>query len=223
MEKIEIKSKNNASKINTSETKKDKPKTKIYKNEICLYHILANISFATGTFLLGLPIFYDYNPKMLSIFGFFLPGWGQIIAAIMAYKCKHYNNGNVFFFFGLSWFINACYDFFPEWGWMEPLNDIDYAIYNLMCTLFVLIFFVQSLFDNSYLNKISNFFILGGYIFSTIGNFASNKGLKKCAGIFNIITSFIAYYNGFANVINSKRNRITFPLFDGKTIGQKIN
>lgn len=223
MEIIEVKSKNNNSKIIASKTKNEKLKTKINDDEIGLYHILANLSFATGTFLLGLPNFYNYNPKMLSIFGFFLPGWGQIISAIMTYKFKYYNEGNVFFFFGLSWLINACYDFFPDWGWMEALNNIDYAIYNLMCTLFVLIFFVQSLFDISHLNKISNFFVLGGYIFSTIGNFASNNKIKKCAGIFNFVTSFIAYYNAFANVINRKRNIITFPLFDGKAIGQKIN
>lgn len=223
MEIIEVKSKSNFSEINSSTTKKEKLKKKKNNDEIGLYHILANISFATGVFLLGLSNFYNYNSKMLSIFGFFLPGWGQIIAAVMDYKYKHYNDGNVFFFYGLNWFINSCYDFFPDWGWMEPLNNNEYAIYNLMCSLFVLVFFVQSLFDIFNLNKMINFFALGGFIFSSIGYFDSNNGYKKCGGIFNFFTSFIAYYSGFGNAINRKRNKITFPLFDGKSIGQKIN
>ncbi len=58
---------------------------------------------------------------------------------------------------------------------------------------------------------------------STIGCFADSTGVKKAAGIFNFITALIAYYDGFAMIINQKRNKITMPLFDGKAIGQKLD
>jgi succinate-acetate transporter protein len=106
---------------------------------------------------------------------------------------------------------------------MEPLNHTEYGIHSLMGTLFVIIFFIQNLCGKSQLLKALFTFILGGFIFSTIGNFADSKAVKKVAGIFNFITALIAYYDGFGMIINQKRNQITFPLFDGKSIGQKID
>ena len=66
-------------------------------------------------------------------------------------------------------------------------------------------------------------FILGGFIFSTIGQFADSKAVKKIAGIFNFITALIAYYDGFGMIINQKRLKVTMPLFDGKSVGQKLD
>jgi hypothetical protein len=54
----------------------------------------------------------------------------------------------------------------------------------------------------------------------SIGNFADSKNMKKVSSIFNFIIAPIAYYNGIAMIVNQKRNRITFPLFDGKVIGE---
>ena len=192
-------------------------------DEPFIYFAFGNICFATATFLLGLINFYSFNPIFLTIFGFWFPGWGQVVTAIMAYKFKYYCDGNIYFFFSFYWFANFCYDLFPKWGWMEPLNHTEYGIHNLMCTLFIIVFFLQNIFGKSQLLKVLFSFIIGGFILSTIGCFADSTGVKKAAGIFNFITALIAYYDGFAMIINQKRNKITMPLFDGKAIGQKLD
>lgn len=106
----------------------------------------------------------------------------------MAYKFKYYCDGNIYFFFALNWFINACYDLFPIFGWLQPLTHIEYGIHSLMSTFFIIVFFAQNIFSDSYLMRVLFCFIFGGFIFSTIGNFTDSSGVKKCAGIFNFIT-----------------------------------
>ncbi len=192
-------------------------------DEPFIYFAFGNICFACATFLMGLIHYYDYNPIFLTIYGFWFPGWGQIITAIMAYKFKYYIDGNIYFFFAINWFANFCYDLFPRWGWMEPLNHTEYGIHNLMGTLFVIIFFIQNLCGKSLLLKVLFTFILGGFIFGTIGQFADSKAVRKIAGIFNFITALIAYYDGFGMIINQKRLKVTMPLFDGKHIGEKLD
>ena len=188
-----------------------------------IYFAFGNICFATATFLMGLLNFYSFNPLYLTIYGFFFPGLGQIITAVKAYEFKYYCDGNIYFFFALNWFASFCFDLFPIWGWMEPLNHTEYGIHSLMGTLFIIIFFIQVLCGQSNLLKVLFVFIFGGFIFSTIGNFADSSAVKKVAGIFNFITAAIAYYDGFGMIINQKRLKVTLPLFDGKSIGQKLD
>ena len=215
----EMQSINNILKNKVNPAKNDKDDY----DEPFIYFAFGNICFATATFLLGLINFYSFNPIFLTIFGFWFPGWCQVVTAIMAYKFKYYCDGNIYFFFAINWLANFCYDLFPKWGWMEPLNHTEYGVHNLMCTLFVIVFFLQNIFGKSQLLKVLSFFIVGGFILSTIGCFADSTGVKKAAGIFNFITALIAYYDGFAMIINQKRNKITMPLFDGKAIGQKLD
>ena len=192
-------------------------------DEPLIYFAFGNICFATATFLMGLINFYHYNPLFLTIFGFWFPGWGQIITAIKAYQCKYYIDGNIYFFFAINWFVNFCYDLFPIWGWMEPLNHTEYGIHNLMGTMFIIVFFTQMFFGESHLLKVLFFFIFGGFVFATIGQFADSTAVKTVGGIFNFITAAIAYYDGYGMIINQKRHKITFPLFDGRPIGQKLD
>jgi succinate-acetate transporter protein len=215
MEQLEVRSTDN---IKNTPIKK----TKEY-DEPFLFFALSNIAFSAGTFLLGLINFYSYNPLFLTIFGFWFPGWGQALGGIMSYKIKYYMDGNIYFFFAINWFCNFCYDLFPIWGWMRPLNHIEYGLHNLVSTLFLIAFLIQNLLGKSHLSKVISFFNLLGFIFTTIGNFTDSITTKKLSGIVNFIISPIAYYNGIALIINQKRNRITFPLFDGKVIGDKLN
>jgi succinate-acetate transporter protein len=215
MEQLEVRSTDN---IKNTPIKK----TKEY-DEPFLFFALSNIAFSAGTFLLGLINFYSYNPLFLTIFGFWFPGWGQALGGIMSYKIKYYMDGNIYFFFAINWFCNFCYDLFPRWGWMEPLNHTEYGVHNLMCTMFVIVFFTQNIFGKSLLLKVLFTFILLGFIFSTIGCFADSTGVKKTGGIVNFITALIAYYDGFGMIINQKRNKITMPLFDGKKFGDKLD
>jgi len=215
MEQLEVRSTDN---IKNTPIKK----TKEY-DEPFLFFALSNIAFSAGTFLLGLINFYSYNPLFLTIFGFWFPGWGQALGGIMSYKIKYYMDGNIYFFFAINWFCNFCYDLFPIWGWMRPLNHIEYGLHNLVSTLFLIAFLIQNLLGKSNLSKVISFFNLLGFIFTTIGNFTDSITTKKLSGIVNFIISPIAYYNGIALIINQKRNRITFPLFDGKVIGDKLN
>ena len=202
-----------------------KPKIEVIKPEEAplTFWVLGNIAFATSCFLSGLRCFYSYNPIFLSIFGFWLPGWGQIIIGIMAYKFKLYLDGNTYFFFGINWIVCSCYDLFPVWGWMKPLTHIEYGLHNLMCVMFIIVFFIQNLFGNSKLLIALNSSILLCFLLCTIGDFANNKIVHKISGIFNFTTAFISYYNVLAMVINNKRNRITLPLFDGTHIGQLLD
>ena len=219
MEQTEIQSISNViKKGNTPQSQ-----TKGEYDEPFIYFAFGNICFATATFLMGLINFYHYNPIFLTIFGFWFPGIGQIITAVRAYQFKYYLDGNIYFFFAINWFANACYDLFPIWGWMQPLNHTEYGIHNLMGTLFIIIFFTQVLFGTSNLLKVSFTTILLGFIFSTIGQFADSSGVKKIAGVINFLTAIIAYYDGFGMIINQKRLKVTFPLFDGKKIGQKMD
>ena len=179
MEQTEIQSISNAiKKGNTPQSQ-----TKGEYDEPFIYFAFGNICFATATFLMGLINFYHYNPIFLTIFGFWFPGIGQIITAVRAYQFKYYLDGNIYFFFAINWFANACYDLFPIWGWMQPLNHTEYGIHNLMGTFFIIIFFTQVLFGTSNLLKVLFTTILFGFIFSTIGQFADSSGVKKIAGV----------------------------------------
>ena len=215
MEQIDVQS------INSIKNKIILQKNKEY-DEPLIYLAFGNICFATATFLLGLQNFYSFNPIMLTIYGFFFPGVGQVISSIMAYKYKYYIDGNGYWFFAINWFVCAGYDLFPIFGWMKPLTNIELGIHNLMCTLFVIIFYVQNLLGNSYLQKLSFTSIFFGFVLSTIGNFANSTGTLKAGEIFNIITSIIAYYSGLAMIVNQKLHIVAIPLFDGKKLGEKL-
>lgn len=189
-----------------------------------LYHALGTLSFATATLLLGIYILDGYhNGKLLTIFGFFIGGLGQLIAGILCYKYKYYIDGTTYFFFTFNWSISACYDLFPIFGLMEPLNGRELGFHNLMGCLFTFVFFLQNLGSPDYLTRISFTTTFIGFVFSTIGNFTSKTGLIKTAGVFNIITAVIAYYCAFAMTINVRYKKVWIPVLDGKKCGQKLD
>ncbi len=189
-----------------------------------LYHALGTLSFATATLLLGIYILEGYhNGRLLTIFGFFIGGLGQLIAGILCYKYKYYIDGTVYFFFTLNWSISTCYDLFPQYGWMDPLNGRELGFHNLMGCLFTFVFFLQNLGAPSLLTSISFTTTFIGFIFSTIGNFTNKSGVIKTGGVFNIITAAIAYYSAFAMTINERYKKVWIPVLDGKKCGQKLD
>ena len=189
-----------------------------------LYHGLGLICFATATLLLGISIWKGYhNGKLLTIFGFFIGGLGQLITGFYCFKYHYYIDGTVYFYFALNWTITACYDLFPVWGWMEPLNGREYGFHNLMGCLFTFIFFLQNLGAPSILVRISYGTTFLGFVFSTIGSFTGSNAVLKIGGIFNIITAVIAYYSWFAMVINTRYKKVWIPVLDGKKFGKKID
>ena len=189
-----------------------------------LYHGIGVLCFATATLLLGISIWDGYhNPKLLTIFGFFIGGLGQLVSAIMCFKYNYYIDGAVYFYFALNWSITTCYDLFPVWGWMEPLNNREYGFHNLMGCLFTLIFFLQNLGAPSIIVRFSYTTTFLGFVFSTIGNFTNTRAIIKIGGIFNIITAALAYYSTFGNIINERYKKIWMPVLDGKSFGQKLD
>lgn len=189
-----------------------------------LYHGIGIICFATATLLLGISIWNGYhNGKLLTIFGFFIGGLGQFICGILCYKYKYYIDGTVYFYFTFNWAITTCYDLFPRFGWMDPLNGREYGFHNLMGCLFTLIFFLQNLGAPSYLTRISFTTTFVGFVFSTIGNFTNKTAIIKIGGIFNIITAALAYYSGFSMTINERYKKVWIPVLDGKKFGQKLD
>ena len=189
-----------------------------------LYHGLGVLSFATATLLLGISIWDGFdNGKLLSIFGFFIGGLGQLICGIMCFKYNYYIDGGVYFYFALNWAINACYDFFPVFGWMTPLNNREYGFHNLMGCLFTLIFFIQNLGNPSKITIVSFSTTFIGFVFSTIGNFVDSKAVIKIGGIFNIITAALAYYSTFGMIINERYKKVYIPVLDGKKFMQKLD
>ena len=219
MEQIEIPSNNNIIKKPNHQTANVRGDDK----ELSIYFAFGSLCFSTAVFLLGLINFYNYNPLMLSIYGFIFPGCGQILTSIKAYQFKHYIDGNVYFFFALNWFANFFYELFPKFGWIEPLNNIEYGIHNLMATLFVFVFFIQNLFGDSNLLKVFFFFTFNGFLLSTIGYFIDSITVKKLSGIFNFITAAIGYYYGYGIIINQKKHKNFFPFLAEKRIGPKLN
>ena len=178
-----------------------------------LYHALGTLSFATATLLLGIYILEGYhNGRLLTIFGFFIGGLGQLIAGILCYKYKYYIDGTVYFFFTLNWSISTCYYLFPQYGWMYPLNGRELGFHNLMGCLFTFVFFLQNLGAPSLLTSISFTTTFIGFIFSTIGNFTNKSGVIKTGGVFNIITAAIAYYSAFAMTINERYKKVWIPV-----------
>lgn len=193
-------------------------------DEPFLYHGIGILGFATATLLLGIRIWNGFpNGLVLTIFGFFFGGIGQLISAIMCYKYKNYIDGTVYFYFALNWAVTGCYDLFPIFGWMEPPNGRDYGFHNLMGCLFTFIFFLQNLGAPSYLNRISFTTTFLGFIFSTIGSFTNKTNVKKVGGIFNIITAALAYYSIVAMTLNERYKKVWVPVLDGKKFGQKLD
>lgn len=188
-----------------------------------LYHGIGTLSFANATFLLGISSFNAYhNGKLLTVFGFFIGGLGQLISGIMCYKNKYYIDGTVYFYFTLNWSISTCYDLFPVWGWMEPLNGKEYGYHNLCGCFFTLVFCLQNLGAPSILTRISFTTTFLGFLFGTIGSFKNSTGLMKTAGVFQIITAFLAYYSVFAMTINERYKKVWMPVLDGKGFLEKL-
>ena len=163
-----------------------------------------------------------HNGKLLTVFGFFIGGLGQLVSAIICYKYRYYIDGTVYFYFALNWAITTCYDLFPVWGWMEPLNNREYGFHNLMGCFFTFVFFIQNLGAPSILTRISFTTTFVGFVFGTVGCFADNIGLKKIGGIFNIITAIIAYYSAFGMTVNERYKKVYIPVCDGKYCGQSL-
>lgn len=202
----------------------NKIKQNIPYDEPGLYHGFGVLCFATATLLLGISIWNGYhNPKLLAIFGFFIGGIGQLICAIYCFKYHYYIDGGVYFYFTLNWTITTCYEFFPLWGWMEPLNGREWGFHNLMGCLFTLIFCLQNLGAPSILTRISFTTTFLGFVFSTIGSFTNTTAVSKIGGIFNIITAALAYYSAFAQIINERYKKVWIPVLDGKNFGQKLD
>ena len=189
-----------------------------------LYHGFGVLCFATATLLLGISIWNGYhNPKLLTVFGFFIGGMGQLICGILCFKYKYYIDGGVYFYFALNWSITTCYDLFPIWGWMEPLNNREYGFHNLMGLLFTLVFFLQNLGAPSKIVRISYTTTFVAFIFSTSWSFDNSIAVLKIGGIFNIITAILAYYSAFAMIINERYKKVWIPVLDGKSFGQKLD
>ena len=188
-----------------------------------LYHGIGTLSFATATLLLGISIWNGYhNGKLLTIFGFFIGGLGQLICGIMCFKYNYYIDGCVYFYFALNWSITTCYDLFPIFGWMEPLNNREYGFHNLMGCFFTLIFCIQNLGGPSKITAASFSTTFIGFVFSTIGNFVDSRALIKIGGTFNIITAALAYYSVFGMIINERYKKVYVPVLDGKKFLQKL-
>ena len=188
-----------------------------------LYHGLGVFCFATATLLLGISIWNGYqNGKLLTVFGFFIGGLGQLVSGIVCYKYRYYIDGTVYFYFALNWTISTCYDLFPVWGWMEPLNNKEYGFHNLMGCLFTFVFFIQNLGAPSIIIRISFTTTFLGFVSSTIGCFLDSNGFRKIGGIFNIITSILAYYSAFGMTVNERYKKVYIPVCDGKHCGQDL-
>ena len=189
-----------------------------------LYHGLGVFSFATATLLLGISYWDGFDNKiLLTVYGFFIGGLGQLICGIMCFKERYYLDGKVYFYFIFNWTITACYDLFPIFGWMDPLSDREYGYHNLMGCLFTLIFFLQNLNTPSLLTRISFATTFISFVLSTIGSFAHSTGVVKAGGIFCMITASLAYYSSFGMTINERYQKVYIPLLDGKDFGQKLH
>ena len=84
-----------------------------------LYHGLGVFSFATATLLLGISYWDGFDNKiLLTVYGFFIGGLGQLICGIMCFKDKYYIDGTVYFFLhliGQLQLVMICFQYLVGW------------------------------------------------------------------------------------------------------------
>ena len=85
-------------------------------------------------------------------------------------------------------------------------------------------YFMWVLFNNNFLlskfrrslNYNKNFLHYKFYSLDTIGSFVESTGVMKTDGIFQIITTALAYYSAFGMTINERYKKVWIPVLDGK-------
>jgi succinate-acetate transporter protein len=195
-----------------------------FLDEDNLYGTFGTACFGTGTILLGIQVWGGYsNGKLLTIFGFFFGCLGQVVAGVMRFKYRRYAGGTTTFFFSLNWAMNTCYALFPTFGWCQPLGNKELGYHNLLACFYTFLFLMQNFNAPTLLIPLSSFFTFFGFVFGCIGNFADSNTLRKMAGVCNISTGSVAFYNAFSSTINTKYKRVLLPYFDGKQLGQRLD
>ena len=141
----------------------------------------------------------------------------------MRFKYRRYAGGTTTFFFSLNWAMNACYALFPTFGWCQPLGNKELGYHNLLACFYTFLFLMQNFNAPTLLIPLSSFFTFFGFVFGCIGNFADSNTLRKMAGVCNISTGSVAFYNAFSSTINTKYKRVLLPYFDEKQLGQRLD
>jgi hypothetical protein len=214
--------------MDTSTIIKPEPNKKNNKSneqydEPFLYYEIGSFSFATATLLLGIKILDGFKLQiLLTVYGFFIGGLGQLITGIMCFKYNHYMDGTTNFFFALNWGINTVFDLMERYEGVPILGNRERGFHNLMCCFFTFSFFLQMLKDPSHLTKISFGATFLSFVFSTIGAFKGSKGMTKTAGVFCCITGVLAFYTTFASLVNTRYQKVYVPTLDGNEFGKKI-
>ncbi|THH04677.1 hypothetical protein EW145_g5343 [Phellinidium pouzarii] len=107
--------------------------------------------------------------------------------------------------------------YIPNSGIIAAYSDpveLNHAVgfYLAVWFIFTFIMFIASLRSNSGL--ITLFFFLDlTFMFLTIGSFVTNPKITSAGGGFGIITAFIAYYCGCANMLSRESSFFTLPLY----------
>ncbi|CAG8718812.1 2020_t:CDS:2 [Rhizophagus irregularis] len=184
-------------------------------------------AFALTTFVLSINnsgSYYLQLPNIVVGLALFYGGLVQLIAGLWHLKAGNTFGATAAGSFGAFWlsyasnFIFRLTDFYiPE----DPFA-VDHAIgiYLLAWTIFTFLLTLAALKTNG-ATLLLFFFLNTAMVLLTLGKFyqlsedvKGPNGLTKAGGVFGILTSLMAWYNAFAELITLETSYFTLPVYD---------
>jgi len=179
---------------------------------------LGLFSFASTTLILSLVNVNAHNvtiPNVVVGMALFVGGLCQLLAGMWEFAAGNTFGATAFSSYGGFWLAYATI-FIPGSGTLAAYagtDELDSAVGFFLAVWFIFTFIMLIGSLRSSIGLISLFFFLDlTFLFLTIGAYKTNPKINKAGGGFGIITAFIAYYCGAANLINREVNFFDVPL-----------
>ncbi|KAJ6480314.1 Gpr1 family protein [Mycena sanguinolenta] len=172
---------------------------------------LGLFSFASTTFILS---FYNVSvdgittPNVVVGMALFCGGLAQLLAGMWEFPRGNAFGGTAFTSYGAFW-LSFGTIFLPGTG-ITAAYDSDKELNNALGIYLFSWFIVTFLFFIVSLRKSISFIALFGFLSITflllgVGKFVTNPDITKAGGAFGIITAFIAYYIGLADLLAAEK------------------
>ncbi|EJD04596.1 uncharacterized protein FOMMEDRAFT_19827 [Fomitiporia mediterranea MF3/22] len=179
---------------------------------------LGLLSFASTTLILSLINVQTRGvttPNVVVGMALFVGGLCQLLAGMWEFAAGNTLGATAFSSYGGFWLSFATI-YIPSSGIIAEYTDpveLEHAVgfYLAVWFIFTFLMLVASLRSN--FGLISLFFFLTlTFMFLTIGKYVTNDKINMAGGGFGIITAFIAYYCGVANMYSRESSFFSLPL-----------
>ncbi|KAI5119029.1 hypothetical protein M0805_001852 [Coniferiporia weirii] len=179
---------------------------------------LGLLSFASTTLVLSLiNVQTDgvTTPNVAVALALFVGGLVQLLAGMWEFAAGNTLGATAFSSYGGFWlsFGSIYVPWFNVAGAYTSTTELDHAVGFYLSVWFIVTFImvVASLRSNAGLISLF-FFLMLTFMFLAIGKFVPNPDITKAGGAFGIITAFIAYYCGCANMLTRESSFFMLPL-----------